>query len=75
MDEPTTYRIELRGEAGERVLHPFLDHFEIAIRDGRTTMVGDVTDVAHLHGLLVHLTSLNAEVINVTTVADHRSPT
>lgn len=69
MDEPTTYRIVIRGEAGTRLLRPFEDDFTVTTIDGDTTLVGPVSDAAHLHGLLVHLTSLNAEVLSVNTLA------
>ena len=75
MDTPIAYRIEIRGEAGARVLRPFVDTFDIRRHDGRTTLVGDVTDVAHLHGLLVHLTSLNVEIVSINaTTGPARSP-
>jgi hypothetical protein len=67
MDQPTPYRIVIRGVAGTRLLRPFEDEFTATTVDGDTVLVGLVTDAAHLHGLLVHLTSLNAEVVSVTT--------
>ena len=68
MDEPTGYRIVIRGDAGERVLRPFADDFTVTSADGGTALVGPVRDAAHLHGLLVHLTALNAEVVSVNPV-------
>ncbi len=65
MDEPTTYRIVIRGEAGDRVRRPFGDEFSATTIDGDTAFVGPVRDAPHLHGLLVHLTSLNVEVLSV----------
>ncbi|MDY7102298.1 MAG: hypothetical protein S0880_14020 [Actinomycetota bacterium] len=71
MDEPTTYHIVIRGRAGARVLHPFVDDFVVAATPaGDTSVTGPVTDAAHLHGLLVHLTSLDAEVVSANPVTD-----
>ena len=70
MFEPTTYEIVIRGRAGARVLRPLLDDFVCDhTADGVTRIVGEVHDPAHLHGVLAHLTSLNAELISITTVA------
>jgi hypothetical protein len=63
---PITYEIRIRGRASNRLLRPLLDDFTIDHdRNGDTRMVGDITDPAQLHGVLAHLTSLNAEVISV----------
>ena len=76
---PITYEIRIRGRASHRLLRPLLDDFAIhQDRDGDTRMVGDITDPAQLHGLLAHLTSLNAEVISVmrtTPTSDDSPPT
>ncbi|MCB1004041.1 MAG: hypothetical protein KDB35_07615 [Acidimicrobiales bacterium] len=68
MDEPTRYRIVIRGEAGARALRPFADEFTVARVDGGSALEGPVRDAAHLHGLLVHLTALNAEVVSLNPV-------
>lgn len=63
---PITYEIRIRGRASHRLLRPLLDDFAIDHdRNGDTRMVGEIADPAQLHGLLAHLTSLNAEVISV----------
>jgi hypothetical protein len=73
VDEPTTYRIVIRGRAGARALHPFVDDFVVVTTpEGHTSMTGAVTDAAHLHGLLVHLTSLNVEVVSANPVTDQK---
>lgn len=64
---PTTcYEVLIRGRATAALLRPFLDGFTVHHdRAGDTRLVGDVTDPAHLHGLLAHLTSVGAVVISV----------
>ncbi|HMQ25959.1 MAG TPA: hypothetical protein PKA98_08220 [Acidimicrobiales bacterium] len=68
MDEPTRYRIVIRGDAGARALRPFADDFTVVRVEAGTALDGTVRDAAQLHGLLVHLTSLNAEVVSVNPV-------
>jgi hypothetical protein len=67
--EPTTYEVVIRGRASARLLWPLLDDFAIDHSgDGVTRLVGDIGDASHLHGILVHLTSVNAEVISIAPV-------
>lgn len=66
MNEPATYEIVLRGNVGDRLLRPLLDDFSVERNEpGRTRLVGAVRDASHLHGVLVHLTSVTAEVVSV----------
>ncbi len=66
MSQPTTYEIVIRGRASERLLRPLLDDFTIDdAGDGVTRLLGDIGDPSHLHGVLAHLTSVNAEVVSV----------
>jgi hypothetical protein len=66
MTEPTTYEIVIRGRASARLLRPLLDDFTIDhAGDGVTRLIGDIGDASHLHGVLVHLTSVCAEVISI----------
>lgn len=66
MTEPSNYEIVIRGRASARILRPLLDDFEIEWPDeGVTKLVGVIRDPAHLHGILVHLTSMNTELISV----------
>jgi hypothetical protein len=66
MPESTSYEIVIRGRATERLLRPLLDDFTIDHWcNGVTRLVGNIADPAHLHGVLAHLTSVNAEVISV----------
>jgi hypothetical protein len=67
MPNATTYEIVIRGRASNRILRPLLDDFNIDWPcDGSTRLVGAISDSSHLHGVLAHLTSVNAELISVT---------
>ncbi len=73
MSQPSAYQIVIRGRASARLLRPLLDDFTIDNSgDGVTRLVGDIRDPSHLHGVLAHLTSVNAEVISLAPL-DHRS--
>jgi hypothetical protein len=67
---PTTYEIVLRGRASARLLRPLLDDFSVDHPvDGFTRLVGGITDAAHLHGVVAHLTSVNIELISVAPIS------
>lgn len=69
MFQPTTYEIVIRGRANARVLHPLLDDFVCDhTADGVTRLIGEVHDPAHLHGVVAHLTAMNAELISIAPV-------
>ena len=64
---PQRYQIEIRGGATERILRPVTDEFAIETTwAGNTRMTGEIRDPSHLHGLLAHLTSMNAEVVSLS---------
>ncbi len=66
MFEPTTYEIVIRGRANARVLRPLLDDFVCDLsNDGVTRLIGEVHDPAHLHGVVAHLTAMNAELVSI----------
>lgn len=66
MFERTTYEIVIRGLATRRLLRPLLDDFACDhSTDGVTRLIGDIRDSAHLHGVVAHLTSVNAELISI----------
>lgn len=66
MFEPTNYEIVIRGRANARILRPLLDDFVCDhTDDGQTHLVGEVHDPAHLHGVVAHLTAMNAELISI----------
>jgi hypothetical protein len=70
---PTTYEIVIGGRASARVLRPLVDEFTIDNSSPDVTrLVGDITDASQLHGVLAHLTSLNAEVISVMQAGNRR---
>ena len=69
MFQPTTYEIVIRGRANARILHPLLDDFVCDHSDeGVTRLIGEVQDPAHLHGVVAHLTAVNAELISIAPV-------
>ena len=69
MFEQTTYEIVIRGRASARILHPLLDDFVCDhTNNGVTRLIGEVHDSAHLHGVVAHLTSMNAELISIGPV-------
>lgn len=66
MPDRTTYEIVIRGRPSARLLRPLLDDFAFdRTTDGTTRLRGEVTDAAHLRGLLAHLASVNAEVVSI----------
>lgn len=74
MSDQHTHEIVLRGRIGRHVLGPFLDDFRIdhvvgADAAGVTRLVGTVRDPSHLHGLVMFLASINAELVSVTPVS------
>ncbi len=84
MNEPTTYVIVIKGRASARFLRPLLHDFSVDhTLDGVTQLIGQVRDAAHLHGVVAHLTSVNAQLISIaplttcptTPQPDEHSPT
>ena len=66
MTATTTYEIVIKGRATARFLRPLLHDFTVDNTvAGVTRLIGDVRDAAHLHGLVVHLTSVNAELVSI----------
>ncbi|MFN3257031.1 MAG: hypothetical protein ACE37B_15190 [Ilumatobacter sp.] len=70
------YQIEIRGRATERLLRPVTDDFVIdTTAAGDTRLTGEIRDPSHLHGLLAHFTSMNAEVVSLSRLdADSVDP-
>ncbi len=69
MSERTAYEIVLRGRPSARLLRPLLDDFTVdTSAENATHLVGDISDPAHLHGLLAHLTSVNLEIVSIAPV-------
>jgi hypothetical protein len=44
---------------------------EIEYRDGNTVLEGDVTDQAHLQGLLERVARLGLKLVSVTPASEH----
>ncbi|MCU1393549.1 MAG: hypothetical protein JWM34_1977 [Ilumatobacteraceae bacterium] len=74
MTSPTTYEIVIRGRASARFLQPMLHDFAVDhTAAGVTRLVGEVRDAAHLHGIVAHLTSVNAELVSIAPMTDRPS--
>lgn len=70
MFERTTYEIVIKGRASARILRPLLDDFVCDHdSDGVTRLIGEVHDSAHLHGVVAHLTSVNAQLISIAPLS------
>jgi len=70
MTEATTYEIVIRGRASVRFLQPLLPDFAFDHSvAGVTRLIGEIRDSSHLHGVVAHLTSVNAELISIAPVA------
>ncbi len=68
MNKPTSYEIVIRGRATDRLLGPLVDDFAVDHPvPGRSRLTGVIRDPAHLHGVMAYLTSVNAEVISLTS--------
>jgi hypothetical protein len=59
------YRLVVEGELGKRSCSAF-EGMEIEYRDGNTVLEGDVTDQAHLQGLLERVARLGLKLVSVT---------
>jgi hypothetical protein len=70
MPEPIAYEVVIRGRASARILRPLVDDFTVDHgRAGTTRLLGEIRDASHLHGVMVHLTSVGAEVISIAPIA------
>ncbi len=76
MTASTAYEIVIKGRAIARFLRPLLDDFAIDHSiEGVTRLTGDVRDAAHLHGIVAHLSSVNAELISIGPLTATPHPT
>lgn len=72
MNTRNTYEIVIKGRATARILRPLLDDFAIDHSvEGCTRLTGDVRDSAHLHGIVAHLSAVNAELISIGPTTPH----
>jgi hypothetical protein len=63
------YRLVVAGELGPRCTSAF-EGMEVEYRDGNTVLVGDVTDQAHLQGLLDRVARLGLKLVSVTPAGE-----
>lgn len=63
------YRLVVEGELGPRCTSAF-EGMEVEYRDGNTVLVGDVTDQAHLQGLLDRVARLGLKLVSVTPAGE-----
>ena len=60
----TCYEIVVRGELSERFAQEF-GGMDLKTESGRTVLVGEIIDQAHLHGLLDHLQDFALKLLSV----------
>lgn len=65
---PQTYEITFAGQAGSTLRAEF-DDCEVIVDPGRTTLRAELPDQAALSGLVMRITGLGLEVIDVHLVA------
>jgi hypothetical protein len=63
----TCYRITVRGHLGDHFASAF-EGMRLEPREGRTVLIGKITDQAHLHGVLDRLRDLGLELIRLEQV-------
>lgn len=65
MPDRISYEIVIKGAASARLLRPLIDDFIVHRDSGSTRLIGEIRDASHLHGLLAHLTAMNAQVMSL----------
>ncbi len=66
MAEPCTHELILRGRVRTHLLRPILHDFSVCYSPtGTTILTGAIREAAHLHGVVIHLTSLGLELISL----------
>jgi hypothetical protein len=73
INDSACYQIVVRGRLGEHLASAF-DHLELDPRPGQTTLTGNFTDQAQLHGLLDQLRDLGIHLISVNPVDQAAAP-
>ena len=73
INDHVRYRVVVRGRLGEHLAGVF-DHLEVDPRPGQTTLTGNFTDQAQLHGLLDQLRDLGIHLISVNPVDQPPAP-
>ncbi len=64
---PATYRIVVRGRLGDRFASAF-DGMALESKDGKTLLVGVISDQAQLHGVLARLRDFGLELVRLEQV-------
>ena len=59
----TTYRIVVDGELSDRFVATF-GNMRLERGDGRTSLTGEISDQAQLHGLLSHVAELGLSLVS-----------
>jgi hypothetical protein len=67
------YRVVVRGRLGKHLADVF-DQLEVDPRPGQTSLTGNFTDQAQLHGLLDQLRDLGIQLISVNPVGQAPAP-
>ena len=70
---PRTYEITFVGEAGA-ILRAEFDDCEVRVSAGTTTLRLELADQGALHGLLLRISNLGLELIDVSVVAPSAHP-
>jgi hypothetical protein len=68
-----TYRITVRGRLSERFASAF-DSMAVQPGRGETDLLGEITDQAHLYGLLDRLRDFGLELIRLEEIASPCRP-
>jgi hypothetical protein len=66
-NQPTRYRIVIRGRLGEHLASAF-DGLELESHRGESSLTGSFADQAQLHGLLDRLRDLGIQLISVNPI-------
>jgi len=67
------YQVVVRGRLGEHLANAF-GQLELDSQPGQTSLTGNFTDQAQLHGLLDHLRDLGIHLISVNPVDQPPTP-
>ena len=65
----TRYKIVVRGEWGEHFAAGF-EGMDLKAEKGRTVLVGEVVDQAHLHGLLDRVRDFGLDLLSVKAIPE-----
>jgi hypothetical protein len=65
----TSYKVVVRGELSERFA-PEFEGMSLQAGGGRTVLIGEIIDQAHLHGLLDRLQDFGLELVSVEALSE-----